>query len=66
MITIILLMKGKYGIVGNKIYFEKGEKRQIKNTKNVHMHNIQFLVRQTFIHAKNHPRSTARHLKIDR
>ena len=32
-------MKGKYSIVRNKIYFEKGEKRQIKNTKNVHMHN---------------------------
>ena len=26
----------KYGIVKNKIYFEKGEKRHIKHTKNVH------------------------------
>ena len=27
------------GTLGNKIDFHKGENRQIKNTKNVHMHN---------------------------
>ena len=29
----------KYGTVGNKIDFQKGEKRHIKIQKNVHMHN---------------------------
>ena len=36
---MMLLLWAKYGTVGNKTDFHKGEKRQIKNTKNVHIHN---------------------------